>query len=139
VLRDRVQPVFDAVGQRTMWLGPAGRWSRLKLATNRWVLTVTEGCAAAIAFTGAWGWRWLTEHTQPGSPDSEQGQVLDDADVFIGVSSAVLLGEHDVAQMAAGAIVFAWATGRSSSTAVPSSTIIPDCLSNSVICCSLSH
>jgi 3-hydroxyisobutyrate dehydrogenase len=35
-LRDRVQPVFDAVGQRTMWLGPAGSGSRLKLATNMW-------------------------------------------------------------------------------------------------------
>jgi 3-hydroxyisobutyrate dehydrogenase len=27
-LRERVQPVFDAVGQRTMWLGPAGSGSR---------------------------------------------------------------------------------------------------------------
>jgi 3-hydroxyisobutyrate dehydrogenase len=54
-LRDRVQPVFDAVGQRTMWLGPAGSGSRLKLATNMWVLTVTEGCAEAIAFTEGLG------------------------------------------------------------------------------------
>jgi 3-hydroxyisobutyrate dehydrogenase len=50
-LRDRVQPIFDAVGQRTMWLGPAGQGSRLKLATNMWVLTVVEGCAEAVAFT----------------------------------------------------------------------------------------
>lgn len=50
-LRSRVQPVFDAVGRRTMWIGPAGTGSRLKLATNIWVLTVTEGCAEAIAFT----------------------------------------------------------------------------------------
>jgi 3-hydroxyisobutyrate dehydrogenase len=54
-LRDRVQPVFDALGQRTMWVGPAGRGSRLKLATNIWVLTVTEGCAEAIAFTEGMG------------------------------------------------------------------------------------
>ncbi len=54
-LRDQVQPVFDAVGQRTMWLGPAGHGSRLKLATNMWVLTVTEGCAEAIAFTEGLG------------------------------------------------------------------------------------
>jgi len=53
--RDRVQPVFDAVGQRTMWLGPAGSGSRLKLATNMWVLTLTEGCAEAIAFTEGLG------------------------------------------------------------------------------------
>jgi 3-hydroxyisobutyrate dehydrogenase len=50
-LRDRVQPIFDAVGQRTMWLGAAGHGSRLKLATNLWVLTVVEGCAEAVAFT----------------------------------------------------------------------------------------
>jgi 3-hydroxyisobutyrate dehydrogenase len=54
-LRGRVQPIFDAVGQRTMWLGPAGNGSRLKLATNMWILTVTEGCAEAIAFTEGLG------------------------------------------------------------------------------------
>lgn len=54
-LRDRVQPVLDAVGQRTMWVGPAGSGSRLKLATNIWVLTVTEGVAEAIAFTEGMG------------------------------------------------------------------------------------
>lgn len=54
-LRDRVQPVFDAVGQRTMWVGQAGQGSRLKLATNIWVLTVTEGTAEAIAFTEGMG------------------------------------------------------------------------------------
>jgi 3-hydroxyisobutyrate dehydrogenase len=54
-LRPRVQPVLEAVGQRTMWLGPAGEGSRLKLATNMWVLTVTEGCAEAIAFTEGMG------------------------------------------------------------------------------------
>jgi 3-hydroxyisobutyrate dehydrogenase len=54
-LRDRVQPVFDAVGQRTMWVGPEGSGSRLKLATNMWVLAVTEGCAEAVAFTEGMG------------------------------------------------------------------------------------
>jgi len=54
-LRDRVQPVLDAVGQRTMWVGPAGSGSQLKLATNMWVLTVTEGCAEAIALTEGMG------------------------------------------------------------------------------------
>jgi 3-hydroxyisobutyrate dehydrogenase len=54
-LRNRVQPVFDALGQRTMWVGPAGKGSQLKLATNIWVLTVTEGSAEAIAFTEGMG------------------------------------------------------------------------------------
>lgn len=52
-VRDRVQPIFDAVGQRTMWLGPAGKGSQLKLATNMWVLTVTEGCAGTDRISSA--------------------------------------------------------------------------------------
>ena len=47
--RDAVAPVFDAVGQRTMWLGEAGAGTRLKLVVNGWVLTVVEGGAETIA------------------------------------------------------------------------------------------
>ena len=54
-LRDGVQPIFDAIGERTIWLGPAGQGSRLKLATNLWVLTVVEGCAEAVALTEGLG------------------------------------------------------------------------------------
>ncbi len=36
-LRDRLRPIFDAIGQRTMWLGDAGTGSRLKLVVNTWV------------------------------------------------------------------------------------------------------
>jgi hypothetical protein len=32
--RTRVVPVFDAIGQRTLWLGPAGLGSRMKLVNN---------------------------------------------------------------------------------------------------------
>jgi 3-hydroxyisobutyrate dehydrogenase len=48
-LRERVQPVFDAVGRRTMWVGEAGAGSRLKLVTNAWLVSVVEGVAEAIA------------------------------------------------------------------------------------------
>lgn len=48
-VKDRVQPIFDAVGQKTIWVGEAGAGTRLKVATNSWVLTVTEGCAETIA------------------------------------------------------------------------------------------
>jgi 3-hydroxyisobutyrate dehydrogenase len=47
--RDEVTPIFDAVGQRTMWLGDAGEGTRLKLVTNSWLLTVVEGAAETIA------------------------------------------------------------------------------------------
>ncbi len=52
-VRDRVQPLFDAVSQRTMWLGGAGTGTRLKLITNSWVLAVTEAAAEAIALAEA--------------------------------------------------------------------------------------
>ena len=33
-VRERVAPVFEAVGRETLWLGPAGNGSKLKLALN---------------------------------------------------------------------------------------------------------
>jgi 3-hydroxyisobutyrate dehydrogenase len=47
--RPRVQPVFDAVGQRTIRAGQAGAGSRLKLVANSWVLAVVEAGAETIA------------------------------------------------------------------------------------------
>jgi 3-hydroxyisobutyrate dehydrogenase len=48
-LVDRLAPIFDAVGQKTIWVGEAGAGTRLKVVCNGWVLTVTEGCAEMIA------------------------------------------------------------------------------------------
>ena len=53
--RPRVQPVFDAVGQKTIWTGEAGMGTRLKLVTNSWVLTVVEGGAETIALAEGMG------------------------------------------------------------------------------------
>jgi 3-hydroxyisobutyrate dehydrogenase len=47
--RERVQPVFDAIGRKTIWLGTAGTASRLKLVLNSWVLAVTTGVAETLA------------------------------------------------------------------------------------------
>jgi 3-hydroxyisobutyrate dehydrogenase len=47
--RERCAPVFDAIGSRTLWLGPAGKGSRLKLVVNSWVLALTEATAEALA------------------------------------------------------------------------------------------
>lgn len=47
--RERVQPVFDAIGQRTMWLGEAGAGTRLKLVTNAWIVACVEGLAETLA------------------------------------------------------------------------------------------
>jgi 3-hydroxyisobutyrate dehydrogenase len=49
-LRERVRPVFDAIGQKTMWIDRVpGAGTRLKLVANSWVLTVTEGAAETVA------------------------------------------------------------------------------------------
>lgn len=46
---DIAQPVFDAVGRRTIWLGGAGAGSRLKLALNTWLAFEVEAAAEAAA------------------------------------------------------------------------------------------
>ena len=50
-----VQPIFDAVGQKTMWVGELGAGTRLKLVANAWVLTVVEGGAETIALAEGLG------------------------------------------------------------------------------------
>ncbi len=51
-----VQPVFDAIGRKTVWLGTdAGTASRLKLVVNSWVLAVTTVAAEALALAGGLG------------------------------------------------------------------------------------
>lgn len=54
-LRDRMQPIFDVIGQRTMWIGGAGDGTRLKLATNSWLLAVVEGGAETLALAEGMG------------------------------------------------------------------------------------
>jgi 3-hydroxyisobutyrate dehydrogenase len=46
--RDRVDPVFDAIGARTLWVGQAGAGQRLKLVANTWVLALVEGLAETL-------------------------------------------------------------------------------------------
>jgi 3-hydroxyisobutyrate dehydrogenase len=48
-VRDRCAPVFDAVGARTFWLGPAGTGSRLKVVVNAWLMSTTAALAETIA------------------------------------------------------------------------------------------
>ncbi|QKV79557.1 NAD(P)-dependent oxidoreductase [Amycolatopsis sp. Hca4] len=53
--RPAATPVFDAVGMRTIWLGPAGRGSRLKLVMNAWVLALTNATAESLGLAKALG------------------------------------------------------------------------------------
>jgi 3-hydroxyisobutyrate dehydrogenase len=54
--RPVAQPVFDAVGAKTVWVGSEiGAASALKLVANAWVATLTAGTAQGIQLTRALG------------------------------------------------------------------------------------
>ncbi len=48
-VRARVTPLFDALGQRTIWVGAVGAGSRLKLVNNTWLAFGSEAVAASVA------------------------------------------------------------------------------------------
>jgi 3-hydroxyisobutyrate dehydrogenase len=68
---DTLAPLFEAVAQRTMRLGPAGTATRLKLAVNLWVVVVTQGTAETIAFAQSLGLEpeWVLEALEGGALD----------------------------------------------------------------------
>jgi 3-hydroxyisobutyrate dehydrogenase len=47
--RSRVTPIFDALGQRTVWVGPLGAGSRMKLVNNTLLAFKAEGLASSVA------------------------------------------------------------------------------------------
>ncbi|HZD66682.1 MAG TPA: NAD(P)-dependent oxidoreductase [Acidimicrobiales bacterium] len=54
-LRERCQPVFDAVAQKVLWVGAAGAGSRLKLVVNNWVLAVVTAVSESLALAEGLG------------------------------------------------------------------------------------
>ena len=53
--RPRVAPLFDALGQRTIWVGAVGAGSRVKLVNNTLVAFAAEAVANAAALAGRLG------------------------------------------------------------------------------------
>ncbi|TEA72318.1 NAD(P)-dependent oxidoreductase [Allopusillimonas ginsengisoli] len=54
--RETVQPVFDAIGKRTLWVAEQpGASSRLKLALNNWAFALTHGLAESLALATGLG------------------------------------------------------------------------------------
>jgi 3-hydroxyisobutyrate dehydrogenase len=45
----RVAPLFDALGQRTIWVGAVGAGSRVKIVNNTWLAFAAEAVAASVA------------------------------------------------------------------------------------------
>jgi 3-hydroxyisobutyrate dehydrogenase len=52
---DRAQPVFDAIGSKTVRLEPeAGGASRLKLVANAWTVGLAESLRAQLSRAARW-------------------------------------------------------------------------------------
>ena len=47
--RPRVAPLFEALGQRTIWVGPVGAGSRVKVVNNTWLAFGAEAIATSVA------------------------------------------------------------------------------------------
>lgn len=95
--RAALEPVFDAVGVRTMWLGEAGNGTRLKLVANGWVLTALEGIAESLRMAEALG----LDPTL--FLDAVQGGAMDAP--YVGMKGkAMLAGEFDPAFALSGAL-----------------------------------
>ena len=48
-VRARVAPLFDALGQRTIWVGEVGAGTRLKLVNNTWLAFAAEAVSTSVA------------------------------------------------------------------------------------------
>ena len=95
--REPLRPVFDAVGQRTMWLGDAGQATRLKLVANGWVLTVLDGIAQSLRLAESLGLEpeLFLEAVQGGAMDAP----------YVGMKGrAMLAGDFDPAFALDGAL-----------------------------------
>jgi 3-hydroxyisobutyrate dehydrogenase len=53
--RVRVTALFDALGQRTIWVGPVRTGKRLKIVNNTWLAFATEAIAASVALARGLG------------------------------------------------------------------------------------
>ncbi|MCW2817617.1 MAG: 3-hydroxyisobutyrate dehydrogenase [Marmoricola sp.] len=95
--RSIVEPVLEAVGSRTMWVGEAGAGSRLKLACNAWVVTVVEGIADSLALARELGLdpALFLEAVQGGAMDAPYVQLK---------GKAMLAGEFEPSFALSGAL-----------------------------------
>ncbi len=54
-VRQQVEPVFAALGQKVLWVGPAGMGSRLKLAANHWLIASLTAVVETMRLCEAMG------------------------------------------------------------------------------------
>ena len=53
--RPAVEPIFDALASRVLWVGEAGMGSRLKLAANHWMISMVAALAESMHLCQAMG------------------------------------------------------------------------------------
>jgi 3-hydroxyisobutyrate dehydrogenase len=53
--RIAVEPIFDALASRVLWVGEAGMGSRLKMAANHWMITMVGALAESMHLCQAMG------------------------------------------------------------------------------------
>jgi 3-hydroxyisobutyrate dehydrogenase len=53
--RIAVEPIFDALASRVLWVGEAGMGSRLKMAANHWMITMVGALAESMHLCRAMG------------------------------------------------------------------------------------
>ena len=56
-VRERLAPLFDALGRRTIWVGAVGSGSKLKLVANTWLALGAEAVNVSIALAHQFGSR----------------------------------------------------------------------------------
>jgi len=76
-VRERVDPLFDAVAARILWLGEAGSGQRLKLVANTWVLALVEGLAETLLLAEGLGVppQWFLDVIAGGQMDCGYAQL----------------------------------------------------------------
>ncbi|HEX4752438.1 MAG TPA: NAD(P)-dependent oxidoreductase [Solirubrobacterales bacterium] len=81
VPRDQLEPFFDAIGKRTIWLGAAGQGSKLKVVVNAWLCAVTEGTAEMLRLAAALGLepRLAFDAIEDGPLDTAYGRLKGEA------------------------------------------------------------
>ena len=64
--RGSVEPIFEALASRVLWVGEAGMGSRLKLAANHWMITMRRRAGGVDAPVRGHGARSAAVRRPPG-------------------------------------------------------------------------
>jgi 3-hydroxyisobutyrate dehydrogenase len=106
-LRPILEPVFAPLGRKTLWLGPAGYGTRLKLVLNNWLAAQVEALAETVALAEALDLRpQLVAETLADSPLGSpyavaKGQAMADRDFTPGFALRNAFKDVDLALDAA--------------------------------------